>query len=763
LVREESSFFALSASRGSFAEMLLLMAIHFHSNQTNAVGELVCQTLGMKIAIRTNSTSKIRHIFTHEVFTDQVVASHAVRVPVTKDLNATFSGFLPVHCIHQLLKSRAFSKHKVPIKDWIFRQICVASTPLHPVVPALIEVFVNSVLIPASSRSGSTSSATPSGQSTAEQTNEPLSELEIREVFKKPVFDRSEKSSRESTPLKFWSKSGIRSRSASPIHINQHTHGSSGVISEYSITTQILVLYYILLYESVRLTNMRNIVSINRKVTRYSHELFADLPIKFLLQTAERQQGDYGCVFPQLLRHCTTHFPHLCMVQDWLAEDTGHADIASAHVTVDGGHLTEGHLAEALHNLKKCPSKLTLALRKLLAVPPQDAWVHADRIFSHLKEVLDEGTPLQVQQLVSRVWFRLNAVFPRKLWALTANHLNHAVSGNGAVRKRITQDDLVIDPLQVVRCDPRVFRCAPILEIVLYMVRGCLAASRTHLTRHIQDNPIVTTGTGGNGQTVSNDMEREELKNALIATQESAAVQIIMEAGLRSPEVTSPYPLTSSAAANTGKDNVKEVKLICSFLHESFIADPHLAKLVHFQGYPMELLPITVGGVPSMHICLDFAPELLSQPDVEKQAFAIDLISHLSVQYALPKSYSIARLAVNSLSTLISVLSSEERSSLFEPTLASMVRFCKAFPPLIEDVVGLLSQYGRVTISEACLTKAKGSGSPKNVFGAFDDDENEEDIRNILAKDDSAVVMATKIQAVFKKIMDNSVLEKRAY
>ena len=68
----------------------------------------------------------------------------------------------------------------------------------------------------------------------------------------------------------------------------------------------------------------------------------------------------------------------------------------------------------------------------------------------------------------------------------------------------------------------------------------------------------------------------------------------------------------------------------------------------------MELLPITVAGVPSMHICLDFAPELLSQPDVEKQAFAIDLISHLSVQYALPKSYSIARLAVNTLSTLLS-------------------------------------------------------------------------------------------------------------
>lgn len=76
--------------------------------------------------------------------------------------------------------------------------------------------------------------------------------------------------------------------------------------------------------------------------------------------------------------------------------------------------------------------------------------------------------------------------------------------------------------------------------------------------------------------------------------------------------------------------------------------------ILSFQGYPLQLLPIIVAGVPSMHICLDFAPELLSQPDLEKQAFAVDLISHLSIQYALPKSYSVARLAINALSTLLS-------------------------------------------------------------------------------------------------------------
>lgn len=58
-----------------------------------------------------------------------------------------------------------------------------------------------------------------------------------------------------------------------------------------------------------------------------------------------------------------------------------------------------------------------------------------------------------------------------------------------------------------------------------------------------------------------------------------------------------------------------------------------------------------------MHICLDFLPELLAQPihaDLAKQLFAVDLISHLSMQYSLPKSFNVARLAVSTLSTLLS-------------------------------------------------------------------------------------------------------------
>jgi integrator complex subunit 2 len=59
--------------------------------------------------------------------------------------------------------------------------------------------------------------------------------------------------------------------------------------------------------------------------------------------------------------------------------------------------------------------------------------------------------------------------------------------------------------------------------------------------------------------------------------------------------------------------------IICSFLHQMFIDNSNLAELVHFQGYPKQLIPILVRGVPSMHICIDFVPKLLSHNDLNKQ------------------------------------------------------------------------------------------------------------------------------------------------
>ena len=82
-------------------------------------------------------------------------------------------------------------------------------------------------------------------------------------------------------------------------------------------------------------------------------------------------------------------------------------------------------------------------------------------------------------------------------------------------------------------------RCPPAMQIVVYMLKAWLGASRTHLSRHLLEKPLlgpVATQGPGNLAGISSDSEREELKTALIATQESAVVQIVLEICLETNE-----------------------------------------------------------------------------------------------------------------------------------------------------------------------------------------------------------------------------------
>ena len=86
---------------------------------------------------------------------------------------------------------------------------------------------------------------------------------------------------------------------------------------------------------------------------------------------------------------------------------------------------------------------------------------------------------------------------------------------------------------------------------------------------------LQTVPTDNKSEKTVSLQERDELRIALVAAQESAAVQLLLEACL---------PNKEEAAQPQMLSNLREVQgLICSHLHQKFIADPNLAKLVHFQ------------------------------------------------------------------------------------------------------------------------------------------------------------------------------------
>lgn len=697
------TFFFLSSNSvsevsASFGEMLLLMAIHFHSNQFANINELVCSTLGMKILIRQTNSSQMKRIFTQEIFTEQVVAAHAVKVPVTMNLNANIQGYLPIHCIHQLLKSRAFSKHKVAIKSWIYKQICSSTTPLHPVMPALIEVYVNSLI-------------TSSAKVAIEQ---PLSEEEIQNVFNKSEI--------QARPL--------NQKNDEKMVIDDATGEGS------NRTAQLLILYYLLLYEDLRLNNMLTILQAGRQVKSYSTEFLSELPIKYLLQFAQKNQNDFEPLFSPLLRLFITHFPHLSLVDDWIEVE----DVDKARAR-PRGRISELNVVEAFEEIQLCPSKTIRLLKLMLTKSAIELWPLADIIIRYFKTILEDSVPRLIHELYRQVWIKLNTILPRHLWVMTINALmpTDAILRNAMLK----QENIMIEPLQILRCDERVFRCPDALAIILRILQASLAASKIQLSRHIMDKPLFSKG----GQ-LQNENQREELKMALVAGQESVGVQILLETCMETmPEKD----------LGTGKDySLREIRgIVCSYIHQVFIAEPSLAKLVHFQGYPRELLSMTVRGIPSMHICLDFIPELLSMPEMDKQIFAIDLSSHLSLQYAFPKSLSVAKLCLNTLTTLLGILSSDTRIEMFRAVLPCIVRFAEAFPPLLDDCTQFLMQLGRIAESQAVLGR-KTESMPAVIFNRIKLDEH-------AAKTKNAEKLVEEVRETFAKVCEEAVLKPRIF
>ncbi|EFA05171.1 integrator complex subunit 2 [Tribolium castaneum] len=645
LVKEEAYFESASGVTASFGEMLLLMAIHFHSNQLSAICDLVCATLGMKIPIRHNNMTRMKQVFTQEIFTEQVVTAHAVKVPVTNSLSANMTGFLPIHCIHQLLKSRAFAKHNVNIKNWIYKQICTSVSPLHPVLPMLVEVYVNSVIMPTSRNT---------------ETNKPLSENEIRRVFQSSIFGQY-----------FDHKKSIFT-----MDFDLNSENQDVVVDGTSLTPQLLLLYYLLLYEDCRLVNAHILAAFNRKIKLYSSEFLSELPIKYLLHHAQKDQSSYSGLFGPLLKLLATHFPHLTLVEDWLDD----MSIKTEHKPT---HVTQISVIEAFNDLDTNPSKCAKLMQTLLKQQAIDIWPFAEIFTQFARKILNDNVPRYLQDLYRDVWLRFNTVLPRRLWVLTVKNLVDDFSN-------LTRIDVAEDPLQIMRCDERVFRCAPLYAIVLRVLRASLASSRSQLMQHLQANPRLDHA----GQ-VLNESDREEMCRATIAAQESAAVQMLLETCIETDE---------DRTIGGQKWALQEVRsLVCSYLHQVFIADTMLAKLVHFQGYPSELIEVMVKGVPSMHICLDFLQELMQQPSLDKQIFAIQLLSHLCIQYALPKSLNLCVAALNLLYALLGSLSSSQRVRLFRPILPALVRISEAFPPLVDDIVNLMMQLAKVCKSQASL------------------------------------------------------------
>lgn len=60
----------------------------------------------------------------------------------------------------------------------------------------------------------------------------------------------------------------------------------------------------------------------NPKAPReYSSHLYSFIPMKQLLIQVRSNEEDFGLLYPPMLRLLATHYPHLCLVEDWIGEE----------------------------------------------------------------------------------------------------------------------------------------------------------------------------------------------------------------------------------------------------------------------------------------------------------------------------------------------------------------------------------------------------------------------------------------------------------
>ncbi|KAF9896726.1 Integrator complex subunit 2, partial [Lobosporangium transversale] len=377
--------------------------------------------------------------------------------------------------------------------------------------------------------------------------------------------------------------------------------------------------------------------------------------------------------------------------------------------------------------------------------------------------------------------------------------LSHQIVKRNQAQKQLTVlytfDWLVQDPLLLFKVDFRTFRSPMIFRLFIQVLSAVMTGSRHWYRKQLQiaqaypqapqqgRHPSVSGSSSSSSASAaaaasaSNpaslvQAQRRQFKeanlSAMLYIQDSALVQLLLEICEARPEDLVSSSTSSSMEEGTGTQQqqqqqqqqprmtrknqkessmddisnvLKEVRIVTfNFLHQLFIDHKIFPKLVHFQGYAMDLLPAVVAGVDSIHVCLDFLQEILfsvapssmlamsssatsttpsssssssshlgggggsggigggggggggggidlpeDKPDVAPQVFALRLAAHLCERFPLQNTmqmtidFILPRFQALAIST-----------GFAKEVLESAVILAKAFPSLRDDIVSVL-------------------------------------------------------------------------
>uniref|UniRef100_A0A914GYT5 Uncharacterized protein n=1 Tax=Globodera rostochiensis TaxID=31243 RepID=A0A914GYT5_GLORO len=402
----------------------------------------------------------------------------------------------------------------------------------------------------------------------------------------------------------------------------------------------------------------------------YSQQLWKSIPIRYLLIVADQRYNDFQHIRPMLLRYVVLSMPHLLPEQD-------HFDaFRSAHQK--DGVISRRQEASASHNFCRLSKALSVLLERATV---EQQFRYYDLILRAMVLSLDGEWPRALVDKLQLAWERFDSVIPRRLHEDTIRLW--LSSAHAAQIGRLDQRDnaflVAHTPLVLFRVDSRIFRSPPHLRCFCRSLTFYLAASRDVNTLQLARSSLNSS----KGEIE----EKEALLRSFGGTQRLAVVQTFIE--------------LCDCADSDDLDEIRQI--LSSQIHQLFIADTHLPKLVHFNMYPLRLIPVIVRRVPSAHVLINSISELITGGNLERRIFAVVLITELLELYKIPSAFSALSLISDMLDAMMVSIVTDEFIVLMLNVVPSLARLILLSPFHAEHFLAILERTRKLAFSRMAV------------------------------------------------------------
>jgi integrator complex subunit 2 len=294
----------------------------------------------------------------------------------------------------------------------------------------------------------------------------------------------------------------------------------------------------------------------------YGHDILGRAHIIEVVEFIKKHRSRLGSVYSQLLALIVEQLQHLFHLDVLLASAKTFPRLSSVS---NASWLSDSaQILSTLQNPINDQKKTKLVLDYLAELKLEEFSKYEQPVIDMLPLLLDNDTTRYVLNSYENLWRIMCTRNPMELCLKTVNVL-HPLD--------LTYEEIYTNIMALFGVDKRIFRVPPLLSIFLQVLNSYMIASRKF---------ILST------KNIAKTMDTS-VQNSYVLTQESTILQILLEICM--PE---------EVIENGGLIQIR--KMICSFIHQKFIENPLLAKLLHFQTYDPSLLPVTVKGIDSIRM-----------------------------------------------------------------------------------------------------------------------------------------------------------------